>query len=371
MVDHEKQRDRYVAGTEGAPPVPPPGGYHGARRTLEQASSSGPRPTSLPMVSAEIEGEKRQSNVIGWIALVVSILFAIVLLGTLFAGGTDLLYGVTLLTLQLVVVGVVIAALVTPQGRVLGASALVITLLLNIATVGAMSAVQTSASGNYQGQPTEEQKHELAFPGIKGMSESEILAQPSVEEVRAQSEEILAEIRDRLTAAYGYTWTQVGDENLRPERNGYGGESMLVNYTSAPWMTNEPIQDYNRKLEVMGVVEDVITEYGFYEMYSFNDPNSSSLDDSIREKFYGSTDPKTQNTWEWYTDNYPDPLRFYAVLYDLSHDDTGSFLGEREAQQGRTGEPLEGLQIYFLAPALLSEEDVDEFQEKMTEYPGY
>jgi hypothetical protein len=319
---------------------------------------------------ATADTEKQPANAIGWIALVVGILFAIILLGTLLAGGTDVLYGVTMLTLQLIVVGVIIAALVTPRGRVLGASALIVTLLLNIATVGAMSAVQTSASGTYKGQPTEEQEHELAYPGIKDTSASEILAQPSLEEVRTQSDAALAEIRSRLTAAYGYTWTEVSPENLRPERNGYGGESMLVQYTSVPWMTNESIQDYDRKLEVMGVVEDVLIEYGFFGMYSFNE-EGSSVDPSIQEKFYGSTDPRTQHTWEWYTDNYPDPMRFYAVMYDLSHDDTGSFLGEREAQQSRTGEPLEGLQIYFLAPQLLSDADREEFEERMQDYTGF
>jgi hypothetical protein len=120
----------------------------------------------------------------------------------------------------------------------------------------------------------------------------------------------------------------------------------------------------------MDTIEDVVVEYGMYDLYSFNEA-SSGMDDSILEKFYGSTDPRTQNTWEYYSDNYPDPLRFYAVLYDLSNDSTGEFAGEREAQSARTGEPLEGLQIYFLAPELLSEDDREEFETRMQEYPGY
>lgn len=371
MVDHEKQRARYIAGTEGAPPVPPPGGYHGARR----AQSPYPASFGIPAqrggaTFAAAEKEKRPAGAVGWVALVVAILFALTLLATLLSGGTDTLYGATMLTLQLVVVAVIIAALVTPRGRVLGASALTITLLLNVATVGAMSAVQTSASGSYEGQKTEEQKHEEAYPGIKSTPADDILSQPSLEEVREQSEAALAEIRQELSDRFGYTWTQAGQEVLRPERNGYGGESMLVQYTSVPWMTNEPIQDYDRKLEVMGVIEDVIIDHGLYGMYSFNEP-SSGMDDSTLENFYGSTDPRTQSTWEWYSDNYPDPLRFYAILYDLSNDDTGEFLAEREAQSARTGEPLEGLQIYFLAPELLSEADRGEFEERMREYPGF
>ncbi len=363
MVD--PKRARYIAGVEGAPPVPPPGGYHGARRTISPAAA----PAAI-VSSAETTSEKQPPNTIGWIALIAAILFALVLLGALLAGGTDLLYGVTMLTLQLVVLGVVVAAMVTTRGRVLGASALVITLLLNVATVGAMSALQTSASGSYDGRKTAEQKHAEAYPGVKDTSASEILAQPSLEEVRAQSDAALAEIRSRLSDRFGYTWTEVGPEDLRPERNGYGGESMLVQYISVPWMTNEPIQDHDRKLAVMRVIEDVLIEHGMYGMYSFNDP-SSNLDDTILQKFYGTTDPHTQHTWEWYTDNYPDPLRFYAVMYDLSNDPAGELRAEREAESAGSGEPLEGLQIYFLAPELLSEADRAEFEERMQEYPGF
>ncbi|MDP3952569.1 hypothetical protein [Microbacterium sp.] len=371
MVEPEKQRARYIGGTDGAPPVPPPGGYHGARR-VQPASTAPLQGAPLPPVvsTAQAAEEKQPAGVIGWVALVTAILFAVVLLGVLLSGGTDALYGVTMLTLQLVVLAVVIAALFSRRGRVLAASALIVTLMLNVATVGAMSALQTSASGNYQGEKTEEQKHEEAYPGIKDTSSSTILAQPSLEEVRAQSEEMLAEIRDRLTERFGYTWTEAGTENLRPERNGYGGESMLVQYTSVQWMTNEPIQDYDRKVAVMDVIEDVVVEHQMYDLYSFNEP-SSGMDDSILERFYGSTDPRSQTTWEYYSDNYPDPLRFYAVLYDLSNDSTGEFAGEREAQSARTGEPLEGLQIYFLAPELLSEVDREEFETRMQEYPGY
>ncbi|MEJ1922606.1 hypothetical protein [Microbacterium sp. KHB019] len=360
MVD--PKRTRYLAGAEGAPPVPPPGGYHGARRRTA--------PAAAPLVStAEAPAEKQPANAIGWAALLAAILFALTLLGALLAGATSLIYGVTMLTVQLVVVGVVVAALFTARGRALGASALIITLMLNVATMGAASALQTSASGSYGGQKTAEQKHEEAFPGVKDRSSSEILAQPSLEEVREQSDATLAEIRRRLSDRFGYTWTEVAPEDLRPERNGYGGESMLVQYISVPWATNEPVQDYERKLDVMEVIDEVVTERGMYGMYSFNDP-SSSLDSTILQRFYGSSDPRTQHTWEWYTDNYPDPLRFYAVIHDLSNDPAGELRAEREADSAKSGEPLEGLQIYFLAPELLSEADVEEFEERLQEYPG-
>jgi hypothetical protein len=314
--------------------------------------------------------EPRPSNAIGWIALVSGILFALILIVAFLSGGTDAIYGVTMLTLQLLVVGVAVAAVVTRRGRRLGAVALSIALLLNTATVGAMGAVQTSASGNYDGVKTEEQKHEEAYPGIKDVSNSDVLAQPSLEEIRASSDEALQAIRERLTAEFGYSWSEGSAEDLRPERNGYGGESMLVQYTSQVWGTNEPIHDDERKLEVMDVIDDVLYEYDMWGIISLNDP-SSGLDEGMLEKLYGSADPSTQDTWEWYSDDYPGPRRFYATIHDLSNDPTGEFRASREAQSARTGEPVEGLQIMFIASELLSEADRAEFEQRLQEYPGF
>ncbi|MEU4014117.1 hypothetical protein AB0E56_02520 [Microbacterium sp. NPDC028030] len=375
-MDHEKQRARYIAGTEGAPPVPPPGGYRGARRHASgTAPASAPSPLAAP-VAAPIEtttpaDQKTPANALGWIALAASILFALVLLGTLFAGGTDILYGVTMLTVQLVVAATIVAALFSARGRTLGAIALVVAALFNVATVGGMSALQTSASGNYEGTKSAAQKHAEAYPGIKGTDPQQTLAQQSLDDVRAQSETLFADIRARLTEEFGYTWTQVGDEDLRPERNGYGGESMLVEYTSPSWATEQPIQDYDRKLEVMAVIDDVVLQSGLWELYSFNDPTNSGIDQGMIAKLYGSDDPRTQHTWEYYTENYPDPLRFYANVYDLSQDHDGGFRAAREAQNARTGEPLEGLQLVVIASGVLSEADRAEFETKLQDYPGF
>lgn len=371
VMDHEKQRARYVAGTEGAPPVPPPGGYRNARR--QSRAVTPPQygaPTPAATATATASEAKKPANALGWIALVVGILFAVILLITLAVGATDTLYGVTMLALQLVVVAVIVGTLFTARGRTLAAVALGITLVFNVATVGGIGALQTSASGSYDGMKTEEQKHEEAYPGIKGTDPQDALQQQSLEEVRSEADGLFAEIRERITAEYGYEWVQVGDEDLRPERNGYGGESMLVEYTSIGWATTEPIQDYSTKLDVMATIDSVVAEHGLPPLYSFNG-EFSGIDPSMIAKLYGSEDPREQHTWEYYTDNYPDPMRLYANIYDLSNDPTGDFLKTREAQNARTGEPLEGLQMVVIASAVLSEADQAEFEEKLKDYPGF
>ncbi len=365
VSDRERQRARYIGGTEGAPPVPPPGGYRGARRQQQVDLT----PPAFP--APPVDESKAPTNALGWIALVSAILFVLILFGTLVVGGTDLLYGVTMITLQLVVLGLIVAALFVPGGRRLGVIALALTLLFNVATVGALSALRTSASGDYEGAKTAEQRHAEAYPGIKGTDPQEALTQQSIEEVRAEADALFSDIRDRLTADFGFTWVQVGEEDLRPERNGYGGESMLSEYTSPAWATEQPLQGYARKSEVMAAIDEVVVEHGLWNLYSFNDPTNSGIDPSMIAKLYGSDDPRAQTTWEYYTENYPDPLRFYANIYDLSNDADGGFRTSREAQSARTGEPIEGLQLVVIAGKVLSEADRAEFEERLRDYPGF
>ncbi|UWF77581.1 hypothetical protein [Microbacterium neungamense] len=370
MVD--RQRSRYVGGSEGAPPPPPPGGYRGARRTAVTAGLPAGAPAA-PATLTHTEpafAEKRPANVLGLVAISVVVLFTLTLLLLMLAGGTDALYGVTMITLQLVVVGVVIAALATARGRMLGAIALAVTLLFNVATVGAMGALRAAAVHDYDGTKTEEQKHEQAYPGIRGTSSRDILDQRSLEQVQSDGDALMAEIRDRLTAEYGFSWVESGARDISPERNGYGGESMLKRYTSTVWTTAEPVRDNERKRAVMRTIDEVLRAHGMYDLYALNEPGSGISDDMVA-KLYGSADPEQQHTWEWYSDAYPDPMLLYVTVYDLSKDRTGDLLAERRSYHEENGEPLEGVQLVIHARQLLGEGDRAEFEERLKEYPGF
>lgn len=355
---------RYVTRSDGAPPLPPPGGYRGARRVPGRDGGA------VPAGAAALGAAPRvRPNAFAWIALAVATAFALALVVLLALGATDAIYGATVVALQLVVVGVIAAALATRRARSLGAAALAVTLLLNVGTVGALSAMRTSAEGGYAGTQTEEERRLEAYPGIKDEPASVTLGRPSLEEMRATSEALSAEIRSELTARYGFTWTEAPPEDLRPERNGYGGESMLVRYTSTTWSTNEPVTGYELKSGVMAAIDHVLSRHQWFLMIAFNDPRSG-MDPTILEKFYGSDDPATQVAWEWYTEDPSGDLSFYATMTDLADDTTGSWRSDREAQHAQTGEPLEGLQISFSAERLLSTADRDEFEKRMAEYGG-
>ncbi|GAB6856020.1 hypothetical protein [Microbacterium xylanilyticum] len=292
----------------------------------------------------------------------------VVALILLAVGAADAFFGATMLVLQLVVLGLAIAAVVTRSGRILGAVALTIALVLNVGTMGALSAVRVAATGSYEGHKTAKQKLWEAYPGIKDKDPSGFLNQQSLEQLQALADETMADVRARLTAEYGLQWVKSADAQERPERNGYGGESMLVRYSSDVWATTTPVTGYAHKLEVMQTVESVIEQHGWRSMVAFNDP-ASGVDPTMISKMYGGATPETQVDWEWFSDDEPDPGWFYADITDLANDTTGEYRASREQTAKRTGEPLEGLQLAVVGRYMLSEKKVDDFTKALTKYP--
>ncbi|WP_261166609.1 hypothetical protein [Microbacterium sp. Marseille-Q6965] len=370
-------RARFVSHHEGAPPTPPPGGYQRPRRFPSSPFAPELLPAGAPVPPPARVGGRARRHWLGWVALGAAILFALVLLVMLARGATDAIYGATMLALQLVVAAVVVAALFLPGARPIAAFALATVVLFNVGTVGAASALRSSAAGAYDGTTVEEQG-ERAYPGVRDVDPDLVLQADSLEQVRARFEELSQLIRDELSARFGFTWVRVADESTRPERNGYGGESMLVEYSAPVWATEQPIRSLSDKRAVMAAIDEVLLDAGnYWTLYPLNE--SQGITEDTLEKLYGSADPATQAVWEHYTevsasDPYsapgaPEPNLMYATLTDLTHDDTGVFRQRAEAEQARTGAPLEGLQLFFLGRQLLSEGDRDAFEQGIADSP--
>ncbi|WP_156761566.1 hypothetical protein [Microbacterium karelineae] len=351
----------YVHAHAGAPPVPPPGGYRGERRfpdhpvfgdALVPAAAPAPRPRAHPL---------------GWVALLAAAVFGVILLGAIVSGATHLVFGTTVVALQLLVVAAIAAALAMPRGRILGAAALTLALVCNIGTAGAAGALVQSATGDYTGGLTQEDRERLGYPGIDGLDPASVLAAPSLEDVESHTAELSERIRTRLSDEFGYTWVQTADAQMRPERNGFGGESLLQQYISPRWRTEQPIHDDAEKRAVMQEIDAVLAAEGdYYELYALNEPDGS-IDDATLESLYGSADPREQAVWEYATQRItasglggPEPTLLYASIIDLANDTSGDFRAREEAT-AEPGAPLEGLDLMFLSRQLLSEADRDAF----------
>lgn len=354
---------KYLGGHAGAPPVPPPGGYRGPRRF--------PDHPLFGDIIAEPERPRRTATIhpAGWIALLSSVLFAALLVGMIVVGEARLTYSVTTLALQIAVAAAIVVALCVRRGRVFGAVALTIALVCNIGTAGAVGALLSPSQERplAADPPVPGTDPSFSYPGVRGIDPGAVLAAPSLEEIEQQTSELSERIRARLSDEFGFTWVVVDDAQTRPERNGYGGESLLQQFTSATWRTEQPIQDLATKRAVMGAVSDVLVETGvWYDLIALSDPGY--VDDRSLESLYGSADPAEQSVWEYATQRIqvggpgmPSPTLFYATLIDLSRDASGDMRAREEAERA-DGEPLEGLELMFLAPQVLSASDRAAFE---------
>ncbi|MBP2436915.1 hypothetical protein [Microbacterium amylolyticum] len=362
---------RYLGGADGAPPLPPPGGYRGERRFSGDPFSAAFVAPQRPAAAAV---PRRSTHPLGWIALFAAILNAIVLIAAAATGSLSAITGTTALVFQLGVAAVIIAALFIGRARVLGAVGLTIVLLINVGTAGAAAAIVADATGSYEGSLTPERQAQLAYPGIAGMSPEAILAAPSLEHTERLAEVVSEELRNRLSEEFGVTWYQVSDADSRYVRNGYGGESLLQRWASPVWRTEQPVQDYDTKIAMMRTVDAVLLESdSFWALQPLNEPGWG-LDDRALEGLYGSADPRQQSTWEWAARGYdgipggPSGTIAYAMVTDLSNDDTGDVRAGREAIAA-PGAPIEGFDLLFYATERLSENDVDLFRARLSGDP--
>ena len=196
-------------------------------------------------------------------------------------------------------------------------------------------------------------------------------SQQSLEEVRAEADSLFADIRERITAEYGYEWVQVGDEDLRPERNGYGGESMLSSTRRSAGRPPSRSRTTTTKLEVMA---DDRRGRGRAR-------DAAAL--LVQRRVLGH---RSDDDREALRQRRPARAAHLGVLHrQLPRSDAAlrqhlrprrtirraTSARTREAQSARTGEPLEGLQMVVLASAVLSEADRAEFEEKLKDYPGF
>lgn len=165
------ERERYAPGADGAPPVPPAGGYRGRRRAfspavLQQAQVpiAQPAPPSEPASAAEAiaristpapntkqagipvtasvnETIHNAHRAFGTVALAVSVVFACALLFMLFAARPETYWATPMLLIQVVVIGVELYAVTKPPARFRALMALAVTAIFNVATVSMLAMV--------------------------------------------------------------------------------------------------------------------------------------------------------------------------------------------------------------------------------------
>jgi hypothetical protein len=157
----------------------------------------------------------------------------------------------------LVVVGLVQLVLVFAsivvirrRARRLGVLALVLLLVVNpvtAMTVGGL--VFDRSDGDTAAGGTGDEDHDPiwdTYPGSAYVDAKETLDGPSYEAFVDRSETMLADIRTALTAEFGFEWVERKPAETELDHNGYGGDSMLYEYTAPVWQTTTTVRTSTR-----------------------------------------------------------------------------------------------------------------------------
>lgn len=250
--------------------------------------------------------------------------------------------------------------------------AVVVVLLLGVATWGMLSLLGgtiTSAdpgSGSGAGSPVVEDEW-TDYPGTAYSDSQDVLAAPSKEEAVATAEAISSQFRDALTEEFGLEWTQTWKDNLAPGGNGYGGESMLYDYTSGEWQGTAVVDDPDARERVIEIFTEVVQDNGGSTLLFSNEVYVSDPEAS-REQF-GAEEVDDQPLWTAFaSDVLTGKGRASVKAFDTSMPIDDAFTGDVWFDLENVEKDAFVVTIQLADYGLLSEDDVDAFTDRLQGY---
>ncbi len=166
-----------------------------------------------------------------------------------------------------------------------------------------------------------------SFPGVSYIDPEVALSQASYEEVVAQSEVMMGQYREALTARFGLVWSQGYEPYSGPESNGYGGDSMLSYYDTGSWQGQVTLDDPSARQDVLDLFTELSTSYGGEGVLLRNDIYADDEVSSLDQ--FGAADLEDQALWSFF-DSFPELAGLYlsSDVIDRSIPVDGSFTGD-------------------------------------------
>lgn len=195
---------------------------------------------------------------------------------------------------------------------------------------------------------------------------ADILDDDSIERMRERLETVSAEIRDAVTAEFGFDWVQRGEEQLRERTNRYGGTSMLLQWRSPAWQSLGTLRDLDDKQRLLELVAPIIVAHGFGEPSLANTMGP----DAVPE--FGDFVLDDQGRWVL-ASRPPEVTRgqLMVTILDLSRDRTGALAALSAADAAEHGFEREYVSIMFVGDLMLQETDRAEFERRASRYEGH
>ncbi len=176
----------------------------------------------------------------------------------------------------------------------------------------------------------------------------------------------MSQVREAITAEFGFAWVAKGKDDIRYESNLFHGTSLLNTYDSVNWQTTQTLRTVEDKQRAVDIVSKVMQKNGFGTPTLQNFTGPGALED------FGGFTLTDQGRW-LLTGQPPQVSRgsLNFTILDLSHDRT-NVLAERSKQDvDEHGWEPEYLSIAYHGDFMLKQSDKAEFERRAAIYSGH
>jgi len=209
------------------------------------------------------------------------------------------------------------------------------------------------------------------YPGTEYDDPREILAAPSLEEVTERAEAFTDAFKTALGEEYGLLWQQEYEGDLRLTGNGYDGDSMLYDYSSPNWLGAAVVNDADAREHIITVFQELSAEYGAEDFYIANDLYVEDGDEESAISQFGSATRSKQALWSASADVYGlGGLNMNVDVFDSTIPTDKDFTGDYYSRviELEDGDATLFITFRLSSYTLLSEDDRDEFTERIRQY---
>ncbi|MGG7464889.1 hypothetical protein [Plantibacter sp. YIM 135347] len=308
------------------------------------------------------------SIVIGLLSVLLVFLFEPGAVGWALVGAIVL---IAIVQLCLLVGGIAVVRRRT--ARRLGIAAVVVTLLVNPLVATGVRGVVTAATGGPEAGSAAEHDWDPiwdAYPGSKYADAKDILGGPDYETFASESDALLLDLRETLTAEFGFEWVERQSAVTEPDHNGFGGDSMLFRYTAPVWQTTTTVTSLDDKNRVVELIRQVGLRHGIANLDFQNAPAAWREPGELTETYGGET-LDTQARWTLHTyDEIGSQDSFSADVIDLSLDTTGSVTKDRQFDVDYYDMAPDGIEFHIDSSSLLKAADRKAFIDALAPYAG-
>lgn len=204
------------------------------------------------------------------------------------------------------------------------------------------------------------------FPGVPQVPTDRILQNQTIEELEPRVDAAMADIREAITAEFGFEWVAKGEPVTERVSNRYHGTSLLNTWDSTTWQTIGTLRDRTDKERAVAIVTLIMARHGFGEPALANvqgpggiaDFGGFTLDDQGRWVLAGTPPEVSRGS-----------LQF--TILDLTQDRTGILTADSDAAVAELGWEPEYLSVAYHGDFMLSEADRAEFERRAERYKGH